>query len=115
LGLSVHQFISGASGLAILVAVGRALARASVKTIGNFWVDLTRCTLYIVIPLSVLWAIPLAWQGVPQTWKAYPTASLVEPYTTQVQKTDDKGNPVTTPVQRSTTRASRSWGPTASP
>ena len=100
LGLSVHQFISGASGLAVLVAVGRALARASVKSIGNFWVDLTRCTLYIVVPLSVLWAIPLVWQGVPQTWKAYPTASLVEPYTTQVQKVDDKGNPVTTSVQK---------------
>ena len=100
LGLSVHQFISGASGLAVLVAVGRALARASVKSIGNFWVDLTRCTLYIVVPLSVLWAIPLVWQGVPQTWMAYPTASLVEPYTTQVQKVDDKGNPVTTSVQK---------------
>ena len=100
LGLSVHQFISGASGLAVLVAVGRALARASIKSIGNFWVDLTRCTLYIVIPLSVLWAIPLAWQGVPQTWKAYPTANLVESYTTQVQKVDDKGNPVTTSVQK---------------
>jgi len=80
LGLSVHQFISGAAGLAILVAVGRALARASVKSIGNFWVDLTRCTLYVVIPLSILWAIPLAWQGVPQTWKSYPIANLVEPY-----------------------------------
>jgi len=100
LGLSVHQFLSGAAGLAVLVAVGRALARASVKTIGNFWVDLTRCTLYVVIPLSVLWAIPLAWQGVPQTWKAYPIASLVEPYTGQVQKTDDKGQPVTAPVPK---------------
>jgi K+-transporting ATPase ATPase A chain len=100
LGLSVHQFISGAAGLAILVAVGRALARASVKTIGNFWVDLTRCTLYIVIPLSVLWAIPLVWQGVPQTWKPYSTANLVESYTAQVPKTDDKGNPVTTSVAK---------------
>ncbi len=97
LGLSVHQFISGASGLAILVAVGRALKRATVKTIGNFWVDLTRATLYIVIPFSVLWAIPLVWQGCPQTFKASPTASLVEPYTTQVQKTDDKGNVVNGP------------------
>jgi K+-transporting ATPase ATPase A chain len=100
LGLSVHQFLSGAAGLAILVAVGRALARASVRTIGNFWVDLTRCTLYVVIPLSVLWAIPLAWQGVPQTWKAYPTASLVEPFTAQVPKTDDKGNAVTQSVPK---------------
>ena len=100
LGLSVHQFLSGAAGLAILVAVARALARASVKTIGNFWVDLTRCTLYVVLPLSVLWAIPLAWQGVPQTWKTYPIANLVECYTGQVQKTDDKGQPVTAPAAK---------------
>jgi K+-transporting ATPase ATPase A chain len=99
IGLSVHQFISGASGLAVLVAVGRALKRATVKSIGNFWTDLTRGLLYIVIPLSVLWAIPLVWQGVPQTWKAYPTANLMEPYTTQVQATDDKGNLVTTNIQ----------------
>jgi K+-transporting ATPase ATPase A chain len=97
LGLSVHQFISGASGLAVLVACGRALKRASVKSIGNFWVDLTRCVLYIVLPFSILWAIAFAWQGCPQTWKPYVTASLVEPYTAQVQKTDDKGNVVNGP------------------
>jgi K+-transporting ATPase ATPase A chain len=94
LGLSVHQFLSGAAGIAVLAAVARALKRASAKSIGNFWTDLTRCTLYIVIPLSVLWAIPLAWQGVPQTWKPYVSASVVEPYTTQVPKVDAKGNPV---------------------
>ncbi|MGD1019146.1 MAG: potassium-transporting ATPase subunit KdpA [Verrucomicrobiia bacterium] len=94
IGLSVHQFLSGAAGLAVLVAVGRALKRHTTKTIGNFWVDLTRALLYIVIPLSVLFAIPLVWQGVPQTWKPYPDAKLLEPYTTQVPKTDDKGNPV---------------------
>ena len=98
-GIMVHQFLSGASGLAVLVAVGRALKRATVKSVGNFWVDLTRGLLYFVIPLSVLWAIPLAWQGVPQTWKPYHTANLMEPYTTQVQKTDDKGQPVTTNIQ----------------
>src|ERR1039458_6619314 len=98
-GIMVHQFLSGAAGLAVLVAVGRALKRASVKSIGNYWVDLTRGLLYFVIPLSVVWAIPLAWQGVPQTWKAYPNASLMESYTTQVQKTDDKGNNVTTNIQ----------------
>ncbi len=98
-GIMVHQFLSGASGLAVLVAVGRALKRASVKTVGNFWTDLTRGLLYFVIPLSALWAIPLVWQGVPQTFKPYQTASLMEPYTTQVQKTDDKGNNVTTNIQ----------------
>ena len=100
IGLMVHQFLSGAAGLAVLVAVGRALKRATIQTVGNFWVDMTRGLTYFVIPLSILWAIPLAWQGVPQTWKPYETASLVEPYTTQVQKTDDKGNPVTTQVPK---------------
>ncbi len=97
--IMVHQFLSGASGLAVLVAVGRALKRASVHSVGNFWVDMTRGLLYFVIPLSILWAIPLAWQGVPQSWKPYHTANLMEPYTTQVQKTDDKGQPVTTNIQ----------------
>ena len=95
----VHQFLSGASGLAVLVAVGRSLKRASVKTVGNFWTDMTRGLLYFVIPLSFVWAIPLAWQGLPQTLKPYQTASLMEPYTTQVQATDDKGNNVTTNIQ----------------
>jgi potassium-transporting ATPase potassium-binding subunit len=97
IGLSVHQFISGAAGLAVLVAVGRALKRHTIRTIGNFWVDLTRALLYIVIPLSVVFAIPLVWQGVPQTWKPYPDAKLLESYTTQVPKTDDKGQPVNGP------------------
>src|SRR4029077_11042074 len=61
--IMVHQFLSGASGLAVLVAVGRALKRATVKSVGNFWVDMTRGLLYFVVPLSVLWSIPLAWQG----------------------------------------------------
>ena len=66
-----------------------------------------------MIPLSVLWAIPLAWQGCPQSWKAYPAAQVVEPYTTQVPKTDDKGNPVTTSVAKvdaaGSADGSRSW------
>jgi K+-transporting ATPase ATPase A chain len=97
--IMVHQFLSGASGLAVLVAVARALKRASVKTVGNFWTDMTRGLLYFVIPLSAVWAIPLMWQGVPQTFKPYETATLLESYTTQVQKTDDKGNNVTTNIQ----------------
>jgi len=97
--IMVHQFLSGASGLAVLVAVGRALKRHSVKTIGNFWTDMTRGMLYFVLPLSALWAIPLMWQGVPQTFKPYQTAQLMEPYVTQVQATDDKGNGITTNIQ----------------
>jgi len=98
LGVMVHQFISGSTGLAILVACGRALKRASVKSIGNFWVDVTRCMLYITLPLSAIFGIFLAQQGVPQTLGAYPTAALVEPYNNQIPKVDDKGNPVTTKV-----------------
>jgi K+-transporting ATPase ATPase A chain len=97
--IMVHQFLSGASGLAVLVAVGRALKRHSVKTIGSFWTDLTRGLLYFVMPLCVLWAIPLMWQGLPQTFKPYQTATLMEPYTTQIQATDDKGNNLTTNIQ----------------
>jgi K+-transporting ATPase ATPase A chain len=97
--IMVHQFLSGAAGLAVLVAVGRALKRASIKTIGNFWTDMTRGMLYFILPISALWAIPLMWQGVPQTFKPYANANLMEPYTTQVQKTDDKGNNVTTNIQ----------------
>jgi potassium-transporting ATPase potassium-binding subunit len=96
-GLSVHQFLSGAAGIAVLVAVGRALKRASIGSIGNFWTDLTRGLVYIVIPLSILWTIPLAWQGCPQSWKSYPVARLIEPYTTQVPKTDAGGNAVNGP------------------
>jgi len=96
----VHQFISGATGLAVLVAVGRALKRASVKTVGNFWADVTRGLLYFVIPISAIWALPLAWQGVPQSapWTAYPNATLMESYTTQVQATDTNGNNLTTNI-----------------
>jgi K+-transporting ATPase ATPase A chain len=96
-GLAVHNFLSAASGIAVLLAVARGLRRASVKTLGNFWVDVTRCTLYVLLPLSVVLALALAAQGVVQNFKAYPTAALVEAYTTQVPKTDDKGQPVNGP------------------
>ena len=97
-GLAVHNFLSAATGIAILVAFARGLKRASSKTLGNFWVDMTRTTLYILLPLSTVVAVVLASQGVVQTFKPYPNASLVESYTTQVAKMDDKGNPVTTKV-----------------
>ena len=93
-GLAVHNFLSAATGVAVMLAVARGLTRASANTLGNFWVDLTRTTLYILLPLSVLLAVALAGQGVVQTFKPYASANLVETYTTQVPKTDDKGNPV---------------------
>jgi len=96
-GLTVHNFLSAAAGIGVLLAVARGLHRASAKTLGNFWVDLTRTTLYVLLPLSVILALVLVTQGVVQNFKAYPSASLMETYTTQVQKTDDKGNPVNGP------------------
>jgi K+-transporting ATPase ATPase A chain len=96
-GLAVHNFLSAATGIAILVAVARGLQRASSKTLGNFWTDVTRATLYILLPLSVLVALILVSQGVVQNFKPYAQARLLEPYSTQVQKTDDKGAVVNGP------------------
>ena len=79
LGLAVQNFVSAASGMAVLVALIRGFVRRNSQTIGNFWFDLTRTLLYILIPLSIVLAILLASQGVVQTFKAYPTTTLVEP------------------------------------
>ncbi len=96
-GLAVHNFLSAATGIAILIALARSLKRASARTLGSFWTDVTRTTLYVLLPISVIVAVVLVSQGVVQTFKGYPNASLMESYTTQVQKTDDKGNPVKGP------------------
>ena len=77
-GLAVHNFVSAATGIAIAVALVRGLIRKEANGIGNFWADLTRSTLYILLPLSLLIAIVLAQQGVPQTFDAYPTATTME-------------------------------------
>jgi K+-transporting ATPase ATPase A chain len=96
-GLAVHNFLSAATGIAVLFAVARGLRRSSSKAIGNFWADVTRTTLYLLIPLSVVLTVALQSQGVVDTFRPYATAALVEPYTTQVQKTDASGNPVNGP------------------
>ena len=96
-GLAVHNFLSAATGIAVLLAFARGLKRASAKSLGSFWVDLTRTTLYLLLPLSVIVATVLAGQGVVQNFKPYASARLVESYTTQVPKTDDKGQPVNGP------------------
>lgn len=67
LGLTVQNFVSGATGIALAVALIRGFARASAKTVGNFWVDLTRATLYVLLPISVVLTLFLVWQGMPQT------------------------------------------------
>ena len=79
LALTVQNFVSAASGMAVLVALIRGLLRKSAQTIGNFWVDLVRGTLYILLPLSLVLAIVLASQGVVQTFGAYKTVPLLQP------------------------------------
>jgi K+-transporting ATPase ATPase A chain len=79
LGLTVQNFVSAAAGMAVLVALIRGLARRTATTIGNFWVDLTRSTLYILLPLSSLLTIVLVSQGVIQNLKAYETVAFVQP------------------------------------
>src|SRR5262245_20786382 len=66
--LTTQNFVSAATGIALAIALIRAFARASGRTIGNFWVDLTRCTLYVLLPLSAAAALFLVWQGVPQNF-----------------------------------------------
>ena len=77
-GLTTQNFVSAATGIALAVALIRAFARASAKTVGNFWVDLTRCTLYILLPLSLVTALFLIWQGVPQNLGSYVDATTLE-------------------------------------
>ena len=79
LGLAVQNFVSAAAGMAVLVALIRGLARRSADTIGIFWVDLTRSTLYILLPLSLVLAVVLVSQGVVQNFSPYQTVALVEP------------------------------------
>ncbi len=95
LGLGVQNFVSAATGMAILVALIRGLSRGTANTIGNFWVDLTRSTLYILLPLALILALMLVSQGVVQIFDSYkevtPVQSITD-YTGEVL-TDEDGNP----------------------
>ena len=93
-GLGVQNFLSAASGMAVLVALIRGFVRRSAKTIGNFWVDLTRTTLYILLPLSILLALALVSEGVVQTFSPYKNVTLLQPFTYEKTATDDHGNPL---------------------
>jgi K+-transporting ATPase ATPase A chain len=93
LGLTVQNFLSAAAGMAVLVALIRGLARRSAQTIGNFWVDLTRSTLYILLPLSLVLAVALVSQGVVQTFGPYAKVSVVQPTTYDEPVTDADGKP----------------------
>src|SRR3954471_15716515 len=78
LGLTHQNFLSAATGIVLAVALIRGFARASAKTVGNFWVDITRCTLYILLPICIPYALFLIWQGMPQTLAAYVDAATLE-------------------------------------
>jgi len=96
--LVIHNFTSAATGIAIAAALVRGIARHSSKTLGSFWVDLVRTTYYLLLPICLVFAVALVSQGMIQNFKPYTKAKLMEPYTTQVAKTDAKGQPVTTNV-----------------
>jgi K+-transporting ATPase ATPase A chain len=94
LGLNVQNFISAAAGMATLVALIRGIARRTTETIGNFWVDLTRSTLYILLPLSLILALILVSQGVVQTFRSYQTVPLVQAQSYETPKLDAQGNAI---------------------
>ncbi|HXP31537.1 MAG TPA: potassium-transporting ATPase subunit KdpA [Stellaceae bacterium] len=77
-GLTVHNFMSAATGIALALALIRGFARREAKAIGNFWVDLTRCTLYVLLPLSIVVGLFFVWQGMPQNLGAYVDATTLE-------------------------------------
>jgi len=102
-GLAVHNFVSAATGIAIAIAVIRGFVRRKTSLLGNFWVDMTRCTLYILLPISIIAALLLVSQGAIQNFSAYKTVPLVQSTNYDKPKMDDKGvalkdakgNPVT--------------------
>ncbi|KVA59859.1 ATPase [Burkholderia cepacia] len=93
-GLTVQNFFSAATGIAVVIALIRGFARHSAKTIGNFWVDLTRITLYILMPIATVVALVLVSQGAIQNYLAYVDVPTLQVTTYQAPKTDAQGNPV---------------------
>jgi K+-transporting ATPase ATPase A chain len=112
LGLGVQNFLSAATGIAVLIALIRGFTRRSSKTIGNFWVDLTRATLYILLPLAFVTALVLVWQGVPQNFKPYEDVPLLQATTQTDTVKDANGNDVT--ATSPATQQSLPLGPAAS-
>ena len=108
-GLAFHNFVSAATGIVLAIAFIRGIARRESRTIGNFWVDLTRCILYVLLPVCIVGALGLVSQGVVQNLKPYTRITLVEPQ--QITKTDsDKGEERT----ESQTEQTIAQGPVAS-
>src|SRR5215471_5959996 len=77
-GLTVHNFVSAAAGIAMAIALIRCFVRRSARTVGNFWVDLTRTTLYVLLPISIVAGLFFVWQGMPQNLSAYVDATTLE-------------------------------------
>ena len=119
-GLAVQNFLSAASGMAVLVALIRGFARRTTSTVGNFWVDTVRGTLYILLPLSLIFALALVSQGVVQTFSPYKKVALLQPVAVNepkldaagAQVKDAQGNPVTETV--TVTGQTLALGPAAS-
>jgi len=115
-GLAYHNFTSAAVGIALAIAFVRGIARREKETIGNFWVDMTRSTLWLLLPMCVIYALVLVSQGVVQNLKPYDTAKLVE--SQQVQKTSADGKPMVgqdgKPVMDTVTDQTIAQGPVAS-
>jgi len=107
-GLAYHNFASAAVGIALAIAVIRGVARHESKTIGNFWVDLTRCFLWVLLPVCLLGSLVLISQGVVQNLKPYATVRLIEPQTVQTQGPDGKA------ILQTVTHQVIALGPTAS-
>ncbi|KVD56773.1 ATPase [Burkholderia ubonensis] len=120
LGLTVQNFLSAATGIVVVIALIRGFARHTAQTIGNFWVDLTRVTLYVLVPMAALVAALLMSQGVIQNMKAYQDVPALQASTYAAPKLDaqgnpvkdDKGNPVT--VATPLTKQTLAMGPVAS-
>jgi K+-transporting ATPase ATPase A chain len=115
-GLAYHNFVSAAVGIALAIAFIRGVARRQSKTLGNFWVDLVRCSLWVLLPFCVVGALLLVSQGVVQNLRPYDTVKLVEPM--QVQKAGPDGKPVVDasgkPVMDTITEQTIAQGPVAS-
>jgi len=115
-GLAYHNFASAAVGIALAIAFVRGIARREKETIGNFWVDMTRATLWLLLPMCIFYALVLVSQGVVQNLKPYDAAKLIEPQ--QIQKTGADGKPMVgqdgKPLMDTVTDQTIAQGPVAS-
>lgn len=116
LGLTVQNYVSAATGIAVLAALIRGLKRQQTRGLGNFWADLTRATLYVLLPLAIALSLALVWQGVPQTFGGSVKAALSEPvaYETAPSAEDLKVDPALKPVPATAVEQTIARGPVAS-